>query len=221
MSKVKIISVALAVAGALSTSAYADGFSPLEVRVGAVWVNTAGGSDAIPALGLPSDKIVVQSKVIPELDISYFFTKNIAAEVVLTYPQHMNVAINAGSVGHIGYVDALPPDFMAQYHFLPDGRFDPYVGAGLNFTWLTNVQLKTGSSPAAAAVVQSLSLNTSKTSVGPALQLGMDYKIDKNWVANVDFKYEWMGFDLTSGGTKVSTLHVDPTLLRVAVGYKF
>jgi outer membrane protein len=211
----KIISLAAAAAVAtLSMSAHADDFSSLEVRVGAVWVNTAGGSDAIPALGLPSDKIVVQSKVIPELDVSYFFTKNISAEVVLTYPQHMDVTINYGGIGHIGYVDVLPPDFMAQYHFLPDGPFDPYVGAGINVTWLTNVQLK---EPAVAPLV----LNTSKTSVAPALQVGIDYKITRNWVANLDFKYEWMSFDLTADGTKVSTLHVDPKLFRLAVGYKF
>jgi outer membrane protein len=215
VSKIRIVSIAAAaVAGSLSMAAQAADYTPFEVRVGAVWVNTAGGSDAIPAVGLPSDKIVVQSKVIPELDVSYFFTKNIAAEVVLTYPQHMNVAINYGGIGHIGYVDVLPPDFMAQYHFLPDGPFDPYVGAGINLTWLTNVQLK---EPA----VQPLSLNTSKVSVDPALQVGLDYKITKNWVANFDFKYEWMGFDLKAAGTKVSTLHVDPTLLRLAVGYKF
>lgn len=213
--KTRIISAAsIAAAALLSMSAQAADYSALEVRVGGVWVNTAGGSDAIPALGLPADKIVVQSKLIPELDISYFFTKNIAAEVVLTYPQHMNVAVNFGGIGHVGYVDVLPPDFMAQYHFLPDGPFDPYVGAGLNVTWLTNVQLK---QPA----VQPLSLNTSKVSADPALQVGVDYKITKNWVANFDFKYEWMGFDLNAAGTKVSTLHVDPTLLRVAVGYKF
>jgi outer membrane protein len=49
----------------------------------------------------------------------------------------------------------------------------------------------------------------------------MDYKITRNWIANLDLKYEWMSFDLTSNGTKVSTLHVDPWLLGLGVGYKF
>jgi hypothetical protein len=35
-----------------------------------------------------SDRIGVSNKTIPEVDISYFFTKNIAAELVLTYPQN-------------------------------------------------------------------------------------------------------------------------------------
>jgi outer membrane protein len=213
--RARVISIAVAaVAGSVSFSAYAADFSQFEVRLGAVRVDTAGGSDAIGALGLPNDVIVVQSKTIPEVDISYFFTKNISAEVVLTYPQKMDVTINAGGIGHIGTVSVLPPDFMAQYHFLPDGPFDPYVGAGFNFTLLTKVDLR-------APAVQPLLLDVSKTSIDPALQVGMDYKIDKNWVANVDFKYEWMGFDLTANGTKVSTLHVDPMLFRLAVGYKF
>ena len=215
MSLSKSVSiVAAALAGAVSLSAHADDFSQWEVRARAVRVDTAGGSDAIGALGVPSDAIVVQSKTIPEVDISYFFTKNISAELILTYPQKMDVAINFGGIGHIGTVSALPPDLTAQYHFLPDGSFDPYVGAGLNFTWLTKVDLR-------APGVQPLLLDTSKTSVDPVLQIGMDYKITRNWIANLDLKYEWMSFDLTSNGTKVSTLHVDPWLLGLGVGYKF
>ena len=34
-------------------------------------------------------------------------------------------------------------------------------------------------------------------------------------------KYEWMSFDLTTGGNKISTLHVDPWLFSLGVGYRF
>ncbi len=206
-------SVVAAVAGTVSMAAHADDFSRWEARLRAVRVDTAGGSDAIAGL-LPADTVVVQSKTIPEVDISYFFTKNISAELVLTYPQKMDVAINAGGIGHIGTVSVLPPDLTAQYHFLPDGPFDPYVGAGLNFTWLTKVDLR-------APAVQPLLLDTSKVSVDPLFNFGLDYKVGRNWVANLDVKYEWMSFDLKSNGNKISTLHVDPWLFSLGVGYKF
>jgi outer membrane protein len=91
---------------------------------------------------------------------------------------------------------------------------DPYLGAGLNLTWITNVDLR-------APSVAPLSLDVSKISVGPVVQFGLDYKFDRNWVVNVDVKKEWMGFDLTSSGNKVSNLHVDPWLFSLGAGYKF
>jgi len=212
-AKLAIAAIA-ALAGAYAPGAFADDFSQWEVRGRVVRVDTAGKSDAIGALGLPSDVIVVQSKTIPEVDISYFFTKNISAELVLTYPQKMDVAINAAGIGHIGTVSVLPPDIMGQWHFLPDSAFDPYAGAGVNITWLTDVDLR-------APAVLPLNLDTSKISVGPVLQVGMDYKITRNWVVNADVKKEWMGFDLRALGNKVSTLTVDPWLFSLGFGYKF
>src|SRR3974390_2679758 len=208
----KSVSIALAAAAAaFSMSAQADDFSAWEVRVGAVRVKTQESSSAIPGL-LPAGVIEVQSKPIPEVDISYFFTKNISAELVLTYPQKMDVAINAGGIGHLGTVDVLPPDLMGQYHFMPDNPLDPYVGAGINVTWLTSTDLN-------SPVAKALNLSVSKTSVEPAFQFGMDYKFYKNWVANLDAKYELMKFDVRSNGATVSRLDVNPWLLRFALGY--
>lgn len=215
MKQVKLAIAAVAAAAGLhAPAALADDFSHWEVRARAVRVDTAGGSDAIAGLGLPSDVIIVQSKTIPEVDVTYFYTKNLSVELVLTYPQKMDAYIAAGGIGHIGTASVLPPDIMAQWHFLPDSAFDPYVGAGINITWLTDVDLR-------APAVSPLNLDTSKLSFGPALQAGMDYKFDKHWVANVDVKKEWMGFDLRALGNKVSTLTVDPWLFSVGVGYKF
>lgn len=196
--------------GSWTATASADDLLPWEVRLRGIRVETRGGSDAVPGL-LPADTVIVQSKTIPEVDFTYFFSKNLSTELVLTYPQKMDVAINAGGIGHIGSVDVLPPDLTAQYHFLPDQAIDPYVGAGVNVTWLTKVHL----------VVPGLGLDTNKVSVDPVLQAGMDYIIDRNWVVNLDAKYEWMTFSLRSNGADISTLHVDPWLFAVGVGYKF
>ena len=205
-----------ALCGALCSGAWAEDW---EVRARFVRLDAKGESDAISALGLPTNAVNVHSVSLPEVDISYFFTKDISAELILTYPQRMNVSIDGVGIGDIGHVDALPPTLTAQYHFLPalgiDGkRFDPYVGAGLNFTWLTDVHLVVPGAP-------QLRLDTSKISVGPALQLGLDYAIDKRWVLNADLKYAWISYDLKSNGTKVSTLTVDPWLFGFGVGYKF
>ena len=83
---------------------------PWMVRARAVYIDTvADTSGAATTLDLNVD-----NKWIPEVDISYFFTKNIAAELILTWPQKMT--LNAGNVA-LGSFKALPPTLLLQYHF--------------------------------------------------------------------------------------------------------
>jgi outer membrane protein len=149
--------------------------------------------------------VSVRDKVIPEADVSYFFTPNIAAELVLTYPQKHDIKLNRATIGS---VKELPPTLLLQYHFLPGGTFNPYVGAGINYTNFSSVRLPTG-----------LSLDSS--SVGGALQAGVDIPIADNVVFNVDVKKIWMSTDLKAGGSKLATLNLDPVLVGVGVGWRF
>ena len=61
----------------------------------------------------------VSSKTIPEIDISYFFTPNIAAELILTYPQKHDVTLDGNNIGTFKH---LPPTLSLQYHFMPEKR---------------------------------------------------------------------------------------------------
>ena len=83
---------------------------PWMVRARAVYVDTYNSTSGVAtALDLNVD-----SKWIPEVDISYFFNKNVAAELILTWPQKMTV--NAGNTS-IGSIKVLPPTLLLQYHF--------------------------------------------------------------------------------------------------------
>ncbi len=181
------------------------------VRVRAVELIPANGSDAIPALGVPANAITINAKLIPEVDLSYFFTKRIAAELVLTYPQKQNVYLSGTQIGSFQH---LPPTLTAQYHFMPDAKFQPYVGAGFNFTIINAVNI---SVPLAVP----LPLELSHTSFGPALQGGFDYKVGPRNYVNVDVKKVWLGADVTAAGTKVSTVRVDPVLVGIGYGIRF
>lgn len=206
--KKSAVFLALAALGFITTEAMAQQ-SPWQIRVRAVHVNPADKSDAIPALGVPADAITVSSKTIPEVDISYFFTPNIAAELVLTYPQKHDVSV-AGT--KIGTVKELPPTLTLQYHFTPGAQFSPYVGAGVNFTNFSSVDLNV---PGVGA------LNVDRQSWGLALQAGVDFKLDKNWSINLDVKKVQMRTDVLAGGAKVSEVKIDPLLIGVGVGYRF
>lgn len=148
--------------------------------------------------------LTVDNKVIPEIDISYFFTKNIAAELILTVPQSLTV--NA-SGSKLGTIDALPPTLLLQYHFDAPG-FKPYVGAGVNYTVITNVSLGTG-------------VDTSRSSTGGALQVGVDVPLSKSLYFNFDVKKVYISADVSSNGAKLGTLKVDPLLVGVGLGWRF
>ena len=121
----------VAAASFASLGAQAAEPSPWLVRVRAVNLDSANKDST----GLD---LSVNDKVIPEVDVSYFFTPNLAAELVLTYPQKHDVRAGGTKIGSLKH---LPPTLTVQYHFDGMGAFKPYVGAGLNYTRFSNVDL--------------------------------------------------------------------------------
>ncbi|GAA5174530.1 OmpW family protein [Niveibacterium umoris] len=150
-------------------------------------------------------EVTASDKVLPDLDISYFFTENIALEVVLSIPQTHDIELGGTKIGE---VTQLPPHFMLQYHF-PMGAFKPYVGAGINYTRFWDVKL----------IVPGVDIE--RSSWGGSLQVGMDYELSKQWYLNADVKKTWIATDVKAGDTVVDTLHIDPWLIGVGVGYRF
>ncbi|MBB6577933.1 outer membrane protein [Comamonas odontotermitis] len=177
---------------------------PWMVRVRAVNLDSANKDST--GLGLS-----INDKTIPELDVSYFFTPNFAAELVLTYPQKHDLRSNGAKIGSLKH---LPPTLLAQYHFTGMGAFKPYVGAGINYTRFSNVNFN-------PAVEAALDPSIKKNSFGPAMQVGFDYMLDKNWSINFDVKKVYIKTDVSSAGKKVGSLKVDPWLVGVGVGYRF
>ncbi|WP_188565070.1 OmpW/AlkL family protein [Undibacterium terreum] len=205
MKKTILIStLSLAALGLFSGEAFAQE-SPWLVRVRAEHLSPADKSDPVGGVGA-SNRIGVSEKTIPELDISYFFTPNIAAELVLTYPQKHDVSLDGVRIGSFKH---LPPTLLLQYHFLPESQFSPYVGAGINYTRMSSVNLLGGAG----------SLESSST--GPALQAGFDYKVDKHWSINFDVKKVQIRSDVFISGAKVSAVKVDPLMIGVGAGYRF
>lgn len=153
----------------------------------------------------------INDRVLPELDISYFFTENIATELVLTYPQRQRLSAGGTRIGSFRH---LPPTLTLQYHFTGLGAFKPYVGAGLNYTHLSKVRFD-------PAVVTALHPDVSRASFGAAFQIGLDYEVSKNVYLNLDVKRLDLSTDVSSSGSKVGEFKVDPVLIGVGVGYRF
>lgn len=208
----KVLAAALAVAGLVSTGVvYADD-SGFMVRARAVHIDWDNGNKdnlqgTLESVGV--GKAEAKNLWIPEVDISYFFNKNFATELVLTYPQ--SIDIKGATAGKIGKVEALPPSLMLQYHFADLGAFKPYVGAGLNYTLFTKKSF--GTALGRVSVDQS--------SWGVAGQIGFDYFLTKNVSLNVDVKYIKMETDVKLDGGKIGKLELSPITAGVGVGYRF
>lgn len=202
--KKSMLKLMVAMIGLIGVNAMAQE-SPWLVRARAVYIDPANKSAPVAGTGA-EDRIHVSTKTIPELDVSYFFTPNIAAELILTYPQKHDVTLDGATIGSFKH---LPPTLTAQYHFLPGTAIDPYVGAGINYTLLSKVNLLGGAA------------SLEHDSVGLALQAGVDFKLDKNWSINLDVKKVQIRSDVNSAGARISEVKVDPLLIGVGVGYRF
>ena len=64
-------------------------------------------------------------------------------------------------------------------------------------------------------------LDLDSSSFGVAGQVGFDYKVADHWFVNADVKWVQLSSDVKFDGTKISTVHLDPWLLGVGVGYRF
>ncbi|MCD2517763.1 outer membrane beta-barrel protein [Massilia sp. G4R7] len=199
-----VLAAVLAVAGSQALAQEVQDSNWL-VRARAVHIDPANESTPLAGVGA-GDRIHVSTKTIPEVDVSYFFTPHLAAELILTYPQKHDVTLDGQRIGSFRH---LPPTLTAQYHFAPQASVRPYVGAGVNYTRISRVKLLGG-----AATLE-------KDSWGLALQAGVDIKLDARWSVNVDVKKVKLRSDVLLGGAKASEVRVDPVLVGVGVGYRF
>lgn len=200
MKKQLISAVVMAAATMLAGNAFAQANEgPWMVRVRAVNINSANSDST--GLGLS-----INNKNIPEADISYFFNKNVAVELILTVPQEHTLSSTAVG-GAIGTLKHLPPTLTVQYHFDTDG-FKPYVGAGLNFTRFSDVNL-------------TVPADIDRNSFGAALQIGVDIPLSRNLYLNFDVKKVYIGTDVSLNNAKQGTFKVDPVLVGAGLGWRF
>lgn len=168
------------------------------VRVRALHLNSANKDST----GLD---LSVENRWFPELDISYFFTPNLAAELVLTYPQEHDVRAGGTKIGDLRH---LPPTLSLQYHVTALPGFRPYVGAGVNYTRFSSVTLPAG-------------VTIKDSSLGFSYGAGVDVPLFGGWLFNADIKKVQLDTNVRAAGTKIGRLQVDPVLFSLGLGYRF
>jgi outer membrane protein len=214
MKKLLLATAGAMVVAGLSAPAFADA-GDWQFRLRAITVQPDEGAD----IGTIGGDVDIDTSVVPEFDITYFFTDNIAAELILGVTPH-DVSAVGTAVGDLdlGDVTLLPPTLTVQYHFNPDGQVRPYAGVGVNYTLFFNEDL-----PANSAL-DSIDYDPS---LGFALQAGVDYMLNERWFLNFDVKKVWINTDVTIDATTALTavvdadVDIDPWIVGVGIGWRY
>ena len=212
---IKMCSIlALAVSSLASPMLQAAVEDPFVLRFRWLVVNPDDHSNSITNIG---GWATVDTSISPEVDISYFFTENIAAELVTSVTRHQ-VRANGTALGNLnlGEVTLLPPTLTLQWHFMPTCGIDPYIGGGANYTYFFGVD--TG------PVAQHIKY---ENSYGGVLQAGLNLNFSDCWHINLDVKKVWIETDVTIWTNSDDVMRLDtsvdinPWIVGVGIGYRF
>lgn len=207
--------VAAAVVGVASTFLLARTASAAEtgewlVRAGVSVVapeSDNGTLDLADAIAAPASDIDVDDAPGFTFTVGYFFTPNVALELLAAYPFSHDFELEDINVG--GEVDHLPPTLSLQYH-LPIGEtLKPYVGVGVNWTMFSNEDVDV---PVDVSI---------EDSVGLALQTGVDMRLGDHWLLNLDVRYIEIEGDVEVEGVDVGSVEVNPLVFGLNLGYRF
>ncbi len=202
----KVLTCAAALQMGAAATLADDDKSPWQVRVRAIAVTPDESSST--SIG---GEATADTSIVPELDITYFWSKNFATELILATSKH-DMGAKTTALGDLSLGDtwALPPTLTMQYHFNPEGTIRPYIGAGINYTIFYGGD---------SGDVDSIEYDDG---FGWALQAGTDIKIDENWFFNIDAKKIFLNTDVEiNGGAVTADVDLDPWVFGMGFGYRF
>ena len=171
---------------------------------------TVGGNDI-------GTEVTVDDDTQLGLNIAYFLYDKVAIELLAATPFTHDLKLSDGTP--LGETTQLPPTLSLNYYFAnSDAAFQPYIGAGLNYTLFFDEEFTS------AMKDNGFSDLDLDASVGLSAQLGMDYKINGNYHINGSIR--WIdidtdaSFDLAGDIGRVS-VSIDPWVYTLSVGYVF
>ena len=191
------------------------------VRAGAITVDPHEDSSNVKIGGVKAagTAATLDSDTQLGLNFAYMLTDKLGIELLAATPFSHDVGTKGLGGLKLGSVKHLPPTLSLVYYPLDSkSAFQPYVGAGINYTWFFDDKL---SSEAEGAGFRGLDM---KDSWGWAAQVGADYMLTDNLMINAQVRYidiETTGTTY-AGNTKVSVdVDIDPFVYMVGLGYKF
>lgn len=219
-------SLTLFAVASLTTAQFATAFEQgdLILRAGFATVSPDDSSSNIVVGSDLGVNVAVDNNTQLGLNIAYFLTNNINVELLAATPfvhdVNFGVSDPLGTGDQLGEVTHLPPTITVNYYFNDaSSKFQPYVGAGLNYTIFFDEEFTSAND---AAGLKDLSLDNS---FGLAAQVGVDYMLNDKWFINgsirwIDIDTE-ASFNLNGAEGSVDSIEIDPWVYSVTLGYRF
>ena len=180
-------------------------------------------SDDLTAPALPGSKIDIKSASALFFTATYMITDDISVEALGGLPYKHDI-VGAGAVsgvGKIGSIHQVSPTVLLQYRFLAaDGPFRPYVGAGPTFA-------KFYGSKGSAALTAVTNPGGPPTTIGgdtewgATIELGGNYKIDKNWFIDAALLKTFISTKATLSTGQSTKAKLNPIAINASIGYTF
>jgi len=171
-------------------------------------------------IGETGSEIAVDSATVPEVDVSYNFTKRLGLELIAAVADHgLSATGGALNGADLGTVSLLPPTLVLQFHPFPGGLFDFYIGAGINYTSFYSYDL---SSDLAELGVTDIDFTSS---FGLAGDVGLSFFIGDHFHINGDIKYIQIATDAKirteAGILDTVSVDINPWVFGLGLGWKF
>ncbi|WEF31422.1 OmpW/AlkL family protein [Pseudoduganella chitinolytica] len=218
---VKLLALAAALTAAGGAAAQAKGDWTVKVGVNKITPKVESGDVSAPALPGTTADIGTDTK--PILNLAYFVTDNIVAELDLGVPYRHDL-FGAGAIegtGKLGTADVLPPTLFAQYRFFgPNAVFRPYVGVGVTYAYFRrergSAQLTAVLNTGGPASTFSL-----KAKVAPSVQLGASFRLNERWSLDGGVIKTKLKTTATYSTGQTQDIRLDPVAINAGVTFKF
>lgn len=213
--------IGAAIALTASSAAHAEDAGRWYVQGGPVGiVFNESTSLSVGGMPVPGAESQVSSEASLGVGLGYFITNEVSVIGLGGIPPTSEIK-GSGSIAGLtpGSIQYAPFVLTANYHFNKAGKFQPFVGAGITYTFILDEESRD---------IENLK---AKNAFGPVLRAGFDYMIDDN--QGVFFSVQKLFVDTKVTGTVASyvpglagapasaEIDLDPVIIHAGYTYRF
>jgi outer membrane protein len=176
------------------------------------WIVHVGAHVVAPASNngtLAGMKADIGRDTKPTVSLEYMITPSWSVDLLAALPFKHDVRLNGQQVVTS---KQLPPTLGVNYHFMPDAKVSPFIGAGINYTRFFETR-GTGALQGASVKIDN--------SWGAAAHAGVDFKLSPKWLFTADVRWINIGGNVHVNGADVGKAKVNPLVYGVSFGYRF